>query len=216
MKAFRYCLLLPLIHLAISVPVIYFEEATYWRLVPRVQAEEDFEKTAPLTPHSGPMTAWDPCYEYRPSTADKFIFAVEFPAGMLIPPHGAAACNPTLLRPILQKLKSWIRLKTRIVLLDCFLVLGIVGQWWVIGRWIDHLHQCRKRVRRWIIPVATVTISAVAVAVSAIGNWRSLELCAIMFLAIALLAWVSLLLMFAVAAVQWALRLSWKGGPEYD
>ncbi len=216
MKALRYSLLLPLVHLAISVPVISHEEAIYWRFVPRVQAEEDFEKTAPPIAHSGPMIAWNSCYEYRPSTADKFIFAVEFPAGMLIAPHGASACNPTLLRPILQKLKNWIRLKTRIVLLDCLLVLGIVGQWWLVGRWIDRLRECRKHVRRWIVPVATITISAIAVAAAANGNWRSLELGARMLLAITLLAWVALLLMFAAAAIRWALRLTRKARPEND
>ena len=52
-----------------------------------------------------------------------------------------------------------MRLKTRIVLLDCLLVLGIAGQWWLLGRWLDHLRDRHKSSRRWIIPVATITIS---------------------------------------------------------
>ena len=176
----RFSLLLPLIHMAISLPVIYYVEALIWQQIPRIQATEDFEKTAPPPMlHSGPMIAWDPCYEYRASNADRFIFLTEFPAGILIPPHGASACNPTVLRPILQKLKNWMRLRTRIVLLDCLLVLGIVGQWWLVGRWIDRLRERRKHARRWIIPVATITISGIVVAAAAFGNWRSLELGAI-------------------------------------
>ena len=216
MKALRYSFLLPLIHLAMSVPIVLYEEALIWRQIPRVQAAEDFEKTAPPILHSGPMIAWNPCYEYRASDADRFIFSAEFPAGILIPPHGTSGCNPTVVRPILQKLKSWMRLKTWIVLLDCVLVLGIVGQWWLVGRWIDHLRQGRKHARRWIIPVATITISGIAVAAVAFGKWRSLEPSAIILSLIAFLAWVALLLMFAVAAAQWALRLNRKGGPEYD
>jgi hypothetical protein len=207
-KAFRYSLLLPLIHLAISVPVLYYEEASIWRQIPRIQVAEDFEKTAPPPIfHSGPMIAWNPCYEYRPSIADRFIFAVEFPAGMLIAPHGASGCNPTLLRPILQKLKNWTRLKTRIVLLDTLLVLGIVSQWWLVGRWIDRLRERRTHARRWIVPVATITISGIVVGAAAFGRGRPWEFVAIILPLMALLGWLALLLMFADAAVRWGLRL---------
>jgi hypothetical protein len=65
-KPIRYGLLLPLIHLAISLLVIYYEETSTWRYMQRLQIEEDFEKTAPPpVSHSGPMIAWEPCYEYR-------------------------------------------------------------------------------------------------------------------------------------------------------
>jgi hypothetical protein len=210
-KALRYSLLLPLIHLAISVPVIYYEEASYWRYVPRMQVEEDFERTAPPPIfHSGPMIAWNPCYEYRASIADRFIFAVEFPAGMLIAPHGASGCNPTLLRPILQKLKSWTRLQSRILLLDGLLVLGIVSQWWLVGRWIDRLREWHRSSKRWIIPLAAITISGISGAAVAFGNWKSLELGAAILSLIAFLAWVMLLLMFTVTAARWAIRFGRK------
>jgi hypothetical protein len=214
-KALRYSLLLPLIHLAISVPVIYHEEATFWRYAPRIQAAEDFEKTdPPPIVHSGPMIAWNPCYEYRASDADRFIFFAEFPAGILIPPHGASDCNPTVLRPILQKLQNWMRLKTRIVLLDCLLIIGIASQWWLVGRWLDHLRERRKHTMRWIIPVATITTFGIIVAAAAFGSSRGLEFGAIIVSLIAFLAWVTLLLMFAVAAVQSVLRLSRKSRPQ--
>ncbi len=199
------------------MPVIYHEEALYWRFIPRIQIEEDFEKTAPRPIfQSGPMIAWNPCYEYRPSTADRFIFTVEFPAGMVIAPHGASGCNPTLLRPILQKLKNWMRVQPRIVLLDSLLLLGIAGQWWLVGRWLDRLRERRKHTMRWIIPVATITIPGIAVAAAAFGNPPRLEPSAIILSLIAFFAWVALLLMFAVAAVQWALRLSREARHQYS
>ena len=98
MKALRYSLLLTLIHLAISVPVIYHEEATICNMFLEFRLQKM-------------MIAWNPCYEYRASDADRFIFFAEFPAGILIPPHGASACNPTVLRPILQELKNWTGLR---------------------------------------------------------------------------------------------------------
>jgi hypothetical protein len=204
-KAFRYSLLLPLIHLAISVPVIYYEEASIWRQIPRIQVGEDLEKTAPPPIfQSGPMIAWNPRYEYRPSTADRFVFTVEFPAGMLIAPHGASGCNPTLLRPILQKLKNWMHVQPRIVLLDSLLLLEIAGQWWLIGRWIDSLRVRRKQTKRWIVPIAAITISGIIVAAVAFGGSRPWEPVAMILSLIALLAWLALLLMFSVTAVHWA------------
>jgi hypothetical protein len=212
-KALRFSLLLPLIHLAISVPVIYREEATYWRYIPRIQTQEDFEKTAPPPIiHSGPAIAWNPCYEYRASHADRFIFFAEFPAGILVPPHGASACNPTVLRPILQELKNWTRLKTRIVFLDCLLIVGIAGQWWLVGRWLDRR---REHTRRWIIAVATITICGIVVAVAAFGNPQTLEFSAIILSLTAFVAWVVLLMMFSISALKWVLRLSRKVRPEY-
>jgi hypothetical protein len=210
-KALRYSLLLPLIHLPLSLPLIYHEEALYWRYIPRIEVVEDFEKTPPPPIlHSGPMIAWNPCYEYRPSTADKFIFLVEFPAGMLIPPHGASACNPTVLRPILQKLKSWIRLKTRVVVLDCLLIFGIATQWRLVGGWLERLLRQHGHRKCWIIPVVTITIAGIAVAASTFGNWRSLELGAAILSLIAFLAGVMLLLMFNVTAARWAIRFGRK------
>jgi len=197
--------------------VIFYEETLIWRQIPRIQATEDFERTGPPPIfHSGPMIAWNPCYEYRASTADRFIFFVEFPAGMLIAPHGASACNPTLLQTILLKLERWMRLKTRIVLLDCLLILGIAGQWWLVERWIDRLREWRKHARRWIVPVATIATSGIVVAAAAFGSSRPWELVAAILSLTALLAWLTLLLMFAVTAVHWALWLSRKARPEYN
>ena len=179
MKAFRYGLLLPLIHLAISLPVIYSEGASYWRYIPRAQAEEDLENTAPPPIfHSGPMIAWNPCYEYRPSTADEVVAFVEFPAGMFVAPHGSSenVCNPVILRPVLLKRRNLMRLKTRIVLLDCLLVLGIVGQWRLVGLWIDHLRERRGPARCWIILAAASAISGIVGEAAAFENWTPLEL----------------------------------------
>jgi len=71
-----------------------------------------------------------------------------------------------------------MRLKTRIVLLDSLLVLGIVGQWWLVGLWIDYLRERRRSTRRWIIPAVAITASGIAGNAVVFGNWRSLELVA--------------------------------------
>ena len=75
MKALRYSLLLPLLHLAISLPVVLYEEASTWLYMQRLQIVEDFEKADPDASHSL-RSAWsngNPCYEYRPSIADQLI-----------------------------------------------------------------------------------------------------------------------------------------------
>jgi hypothetical protein len=187
--------------------VIYQEEALYWQYIPRTQAEEDLGKNAP--PPISQWGPWDACYEYRPSVADQVISLVEFPAGMLIAPHGSSGnfCNPAI-RPMLLKLTNWMRLKTRVVVLDCLVVLGIAGQWWLIGFWLDHLRGWQRSSKRWIIPVAAITISGISGAAAAFGNWRSLQIGAAIFSLIAFLAWVILLLMFVVAAARWAIQCS--------
>jgi hypothetical protein len=208
-KSIRYGLLLPLLHLVISLPVIYYEEASTWRYLPRLQIEEDFEKTNPEPAvHAGPQIAWEPCYEYRASTADRLIFAVEFPSGLFIAPHGGAGCNPTLLRPLLQKLKGWVRVKTRLVLLDFLLVLGIVGQWGLVGRSIDRQREQGKPARSWIVLAATITISGIVMAVATFVRNGPLEFVTAILSLIALIAWLALLFVLAVRAARWILRFS--------
>ena len=75
-----------------------------------------------------------------PTPIDLFSLR-NFRPEILIPPHGASGCNLTVLRPILRKLRSRMRLKTWIVLLDCLLIIGIAGQWWLVGRWLDRLRR---------------------------------------------------------------------------
>lgn len=209
MKSIRYGLLLPLLHLVISLPVIYYEEASTWRYLPRLQIEEDFEKTNPEPAvHAGPQIAWEPCYEYRASTADRLIFAVEFPSALLIALHGGAACNPTLLRPLLERLKRWTRVKTRIMLLDILLVLGIAGQWWLVGWRIDRLRDQHKRARRRIVLAVTITISGIVMAVATFARTAPLEFLSAVLSLIALFAWLVLVFIFAASTGRWILRFS--------
>jgi hypothetical protein len=97
-----------------------------------------------------------------------------------------------------------MHVQPRIVLLDSLLLLGIAGQWWLIGRWIDSLRVRRKQTKRWIVPIAAITISGIIVAAVAFGGSRPWEPVAMILSLIALLAWLALLLMFSVTAVHWA------------
>jgi hypothetical protein len=150
--------------------------------------------------------------KYRLSTADEVIAFVVFPAGMLVAPHGSSenVCNPATLRPVLRKLRNLMRLKTRIVLLDCLLVLGIIVHWRLVGLWIDCLRERHGPTRRWIILAAAIEISGIVGEAAAFENWRPLELGAAILALIAFLAWVVLLLMFAVTAVRRAIRSGQK------
>ena len=96
--------------------------------------------------------------------------------------------------------------ETRIVLLDCLLVLGIIVHWRLVGLWIDCLRERHGPTRRWIILAAAITISGIVGEAAAFENWRPLELGAAILTLIAFLAWVVLLLMFAVTAVRSAIR----------
>ena len=65
-------------------PLIALEEAKGWKYIPRLQRIEDYDKAHPPDPRASDSSiGWDPYYEYRPSTAVKAIYTVEFPAALL-------------------------------------------------------------------------------------------------------------------------------------
>jgi hypothetical protein len=105
-----------------------------------------------------------------------------------------------------------MRLKTRIVLLDSLLLLGIAGQWWLVGWRIDRLRDRRKQARPWIFLAGTITISGIAMALTTLVRTGPLEFLTAILSLIALLAWLALVFIFAASAGQWALRLSRKVG----
>jgi hypothetical protein len=101
-----------------------------------------------------------------------------------------------------------VRVKTRIVLLDFLLVLGIAGQWWLVGRWIDRQRERGKPARSWIVLAVTIAISGIAMAVATFVRNGPLEFVTAILSLIALIAWLALSLMFAASAGRWIHRFS--------
>jgi hypothetical protein len=206
MKNIRYVLLSPLIHFTIAAPLIYYQQAKTWEYIPHIQAVQDTEKESWI-PSGEEQFAWSPCYEYRPSIANKFVYTVEFPAGVLIgldPTHNG--CDPGALALVLRRHMHHVRLKTAIVILNCLLAVGICAQWSLVGLWIDRLRRSLKPARRWTITVGVITVAGVSMAQAGFGTtgWR--ELVAMISGFLALLAWIVLLAMFAITAITSTLQ----------
>ncbi len=219
MKALRYSLLLPLIHLAIAIPLIYREESRNWaaetHLIQTLDAIERAAEVArsgpaPSQPSASPRVGWDPIsFDYRPTISVKAIYTVEWPAGMLV---GWYMHPPSLyfggaLQYMLPRLVKRLEGGARIVLLDCVLLLAIWAQWWLVGCQLDRLQRQRQKMRVWALPVAVITVGGIVMAVlsRSSGTW---ELIAILSGLLGFFAWLALLLMFAVTAVRSAMRFS--------
>jgi len=199
----RYGLILPLLHLAIAAPPMFHHEYQGWRFIPQAQAAEDFDKE-----HPGPVRAgmpWDPCYEYRMPSDSRVIFAADFPAALLIG-SSADGCALGAIRLIPNRLKYYGRVKSRVILIDCLLALGIFVQWWLVGSWLDQRYKQSKPTRRWVMPIAIITVGAIAMAPTAFGQRGVVELVNIFAGMIALLAWIILIIMFIVAGTAWVIR----------
>ena len=197
MKAFRYAVWLPVIHVVTMLPVITIQEATHWKFVPDVQAMENSEKVhSQEQKFAGSQIAWDPDFEYRPPTSVKAIYTAEFPAALLgllcghVPGHTfAPRRNETWCR----RISRFVPVQTRILILDSVFIAAIVAQWWFIGRRLDRL-RLEKRGMTWIrIPAIVITSAGLLVLLLSRGA-GILELIAIIAAFLALLGWLILIL----------------------
>jgi len=183
---------------------MFRQEARVWRYAATAQAGENFEKQHP-TPTSGDAVWWWDCYEYRPSAASRLMFAVDLPTAILIG-TSAYECAQGAVRPIMNKLRYHMRVKSRIILIECLLVLGILVQWWLVGRWLDRVCRGSWPTRRWIMPIAITTTCGILMIPAVFMGGRVAELVEICAEMIALLAWVVLLVMFTVVGATRVLR----------
>jgi hypothetical protein len=163
----RYALALPLLHLAIAAAPMIHQQSEGWRYIPIEQAVEDLDRERP-EPASDAML-WSPCYEYRLPSAGRLIFAADFPVALLI---GSSAddCSLGTIRQVPNRLKYYLRVKTRVVIIDCLQALGIFVQWWLVGGWLDQRYKQSKPTRRWVVPIAIITVGAIVMAPTAFGQ----------------------------------------------
>jgi len=96
--------------------------------------------------------------------------------------------------------------KTWVIALETLIVLGILVQWWLVGGWLDQRFTQSKPTLRWIAPIAVITVGAIVMASTAFGQGEIVELVNYFAGMIALLAWIVLIVMFAVAGTAWVVR----------
>jgi hypothetical protein len=203
-KRIHYALLLPVLHLLI-VAVPMFRRAQMLRhRIPAVQRAEDYEKD------HAPSEALDvyywPCYEYRMSTADRVMFAAEFPAATLV--GFDQECLPGAVRSAFYVLMKYrVRVTTRIVLIDFLFLAGVFAQWLLVGRWLDLLNKRSTMTRWWIIPVAVISGGGIIMIPGFFHGGGPIELVNIFAGMTALLAWLALLATFAIVGIKkgWAM-----------
>ena len=198
----RYAFILPLLHLAIATPPTIHQQSRDWRFIPQIQAAEDFDK-AQATPAAG--MPWDPCYEYRLPSDGRVLISADFPVALLVG-LPADECALSALSLIPNGLKYYIRLKTRVLFVDGLLALGIFVQWWLVGAWLDQRFTQSKPARRWIIPIAVITVGAIVTALTAFGQQGVAEVVNYFAGMITLLAWIVLIIMFAAVGTGCVIR----------
>ncbi len=199
----RYAFILPLLHLAIAAPPTIHQQSRDWRFIPQMQAAEDFDKSHAKTLAAG--MPWDPCYEYRLPSDGRVLISADFPVALLVG-LPADECALSALSLIPNGLKYSLHVKSRVFLVDCLLALGIFVQWWLVGAWLDQRFTQSKPARRWIIPIAVITVGAIVTALTAFGQRGAAEIvnyCAGM---ITLLAWMVLIIMFAAVGTGCVIR----------
>ena len=211
MYRIRYALLLPLMHLGIAGPAMFHQESTVWRYAPRAQQFEDFGAKYPAP--EGDAVPFDPCYEYRLSSATRTIAAANLPAALLVGASADGCASPSAWL-IPNRLKYRLGVKTWVIALETFIVLGILVQWWLVGSWLDRRVTQSQPTRRWIVPIAVITVGAMVMASTAFGQGEIVELVNYFGGMVTLVAWIVLIAMFAVVGTAWVIRRIRRQAPN--
>ncbi|MGA8502268.1 MAG: hypothetical protein WB683_12010 [Candidatus Sulfotelmatobacter sp.] len=209
-KGIRYALLLPLLHLLTVAAPMFHRAETLCHYIPTVQRSEDYEKDHP--PSKALDVYYWPCYEYRMSTADRVMFAAEFPAAALV--GFDQECLPAAVRSVLYRLMKYrVRVATRVVLIDFLFLAGVFAQWFLVGRWVDLLIKRSMMTSWWIILVAVISGGGIVMIPGVFHNDGLVEHVNILAGMAALLAWLALLVTFAIVGIKkgWAVVRAPRG-----
>lgn len=201
MKRIRFALLLPLLHLAIVTPPILIREAKVWQYAPIAQQVQDYGRMHPVD--AAGFVA-EPCYEYRFSNASRVILVANLPTVFLIgSPDG---CPRSALERVLEGAKFGFSVKSMIVLRGSLIVLGVIAQWWLVGRWLDYRRRQLNRLRRWVVPVAIITVAAAVMVPTALLSGEIADVVNGVSGMLALLSWIVLVGMFVASGVAWGFK----------
>jgi len=203
-RRIRFALLLPLLHLGILAAPMFREESRVWQYVPQAQSNEDWErKWEGEHPGTSEGMATPPCYEYRFSNADRLIFAIDTPVSSVLGVSGDG-CPESLLRPTIEKLNYRLPVRSRVILAETLIVLGVWMQWWLIGRWLDRKRTQLRPIRLSIVPAAVITMCGIIMLPTTFFRGPSTaELVNIFSGMLALLAWLVLLVAIATVGTKW-------------
>jgi hypothetical protein len=188
---------------------MFHEERQVWSYLSIAQAAEDWEQKwheeHPGTPEG---MAIPPCYEYRFSNAARLMFLVDLPAALLIGlPHGCPQSVLALATGALKPRTPVISVRTGAILSAILIVLAICVQWWLIGQWLDRRRKQLKPIRLSILPVAVITACGIVMLPTVFSSGLSAaEWVNIFSGMLGILAWLLLLVGFAVVGIQWLVR----------
>lgn len=150
----------------IAVPLTYHRQAQTWQYIPHIQKLRDEYAVHPSR-NEDLYSGFDPCYEHRLNTEERFLYVVELPTGLIIGPDGTSDnCDPGALSRVLHVLGNHISVKAGWIFTDCILAIGIWIQWYLIGYWLDFLKNADRHVFRWVIPAVVITACGAAMAIS--------------------------------------------------
>ncbi len=201
---------MPVLHLGIAGLPIVHEESRVWKDLPHIQRSEEIDDKYPVP--TGAM--WiDPCYEYRPSMDARTIMAADLPTAILFG-FSAGECSRGLSQFWFKNLHQRVELKTRVVVLEGLIALAIFVQWLLIGHWLDQGRKLGKRMRRWVVPIAIITIAATLMVPTTFFSWQSLRSANELLSLCAFLSWLALGVMLFGSFVSWGARKIHPGHNE--
>jgi len=210
MKAVRFSVLLPLIHLLVAGFLISSEESRTWNH--RDDAWVDEELFNPIKMEPG-MVMFDSGMEYRPSIEAKAIMGAELPAFLLVGWYRHPPSRHSLFQTSLVRIVRPSSVKHRKVVLDLILLGTICVQWWLVCRWMDYRAGSRQGFRR-LIPGGIITASIVIAA--ALSPWQTspVELIAAVFVVTGFCGWIVMFVLLAASGTRAAVRMIRYSPPQ--
>jgi hypothetical protein len=202
----RWSLCLLVMHSCLAVLLIGSEEFYNWHTYEFWQLEEQ-RSQKPFSPVLDKGTQQALSVDHWLDARERVFHSLNLPVSILLGwySHPLSIQSNSILGPFLLRICHGVSVKTRVVILDGVLLLGICLQWWLVGLWLEHSVRFVRALR---IIAASMTVLGIAMTAAAIPNSLSAITavqCSIDLLSlIPVLGWVLLIAIGILSAV-------WRG-----
>src|SRR5579864_8153612 len=202
----RWSLSLLVMHSCLAVLLIGSEEIYAWHTYELWQLEEQ-RSQRPFTPVLGKEIQQAMSIDSWPDARERVFHSLNLPVSILLGwySHPLSIQSNSVLGPFLLRICHGVSVKTRVLILDGVVFLGVCLQWWLIGLWLERSVRFVWALR---IIAASMTVLGIAMTAAAIPNSLSAITavqCSIDLLSLILvLGWVLLIAIGILSAV-------WRG-----
>ena len=155
----RWAIAVAAIQLLVATAVVLQEEAIHWKEYGYEQRMQD-RSGQPYTFVIDPKSEWGMSIDRWLDAREVAFHGVNLPVSLTIGwyAHPFDTFHDSLLGPYLLQATGVLRVRSRIILIDCLTLTGVALQWWLIGMWTSARVPLHRILRGLVIAMVAIAV----------------------------------------------------------